>query len=106
MLNPPLPITRTFFTSTNSMSPALAMYEAVISDPWVSCGVAERSAELVIDLLQWYLKGVVEGCKERGVYRGRCGGKEAKVKDLADEGTDGATTGAQRICLCPTFGGA
>ena len=106
MLKPPLPITRTFFTSTNSISPALAMYEAVMSDPWVSCGVADRSAELVIVLLEWYLKGVVEECKDRVVYRARCGGEGVEVKDPADEGTDGVATGAQRICVRPAFGGA
>ena len=79
------------------------MYEAVMSDPWVSCGVADRSAELVMVLLEWYLKGVVDGCKDRVVYRARCGGEEAEVKDLADEGTDGVATGAQSICVRPAF---
>ena len=106
MLKPPLPMTRTFFTSTNSISPALAMYEAVMSDPWVSCGVADRSAELVMVLLEWYLKGVVEGCKDREVCRARCGGKEGRVKDLAEEGSDGATTGAHRVCVRPALGNA
>lgn len=57
-------------------------------------------------LLEWYLKGVVEASKDRVGYRARCRGKEAEVKDLAEEGTDGATTGAHRICVCPAFGGA
>ena len=82
------------------------MYEAVMSDPWVSCGVADRSAELDMVLLEWYLKGVVEGRKDRVVYRARCGGEGAEVKDPADEGTDGATTGAQRIFVRPAFRGA
>ena len=82
------------------------MYEAAMSDPWASCGVADRSAELVMVLLEWYLKGMVEGCKGRVVYRARCGGGEAEVKDLAEEGGDGATAGAQSICVCPRFGGA
>ena len=82
------------------------MYEAVMSDPWVSCGVADRSAELVMVLLDWDLKGVVEGCKDRVVYRARRGGEGAEVKDLADEGTDGATAGAQRISVRPASGGA
>ena len=82
------------------------MYEAVMSDPWVSCGVADRSAELDMVLLEWYLKGVVEGCKVREVCRARCGGKEVGVKVLAEEGNDGATTGAHRIRVRPAFGGA
>ena len=57
-------------------------------------------------LLEWYLKSAVEGCKDRVVYRARCGGKGAVVKDRDDEGTDGATTGAQRRCVRPAFGGA
>ena len=57
-------------------------------------------------LLEWYLKSVVEGCEDRVVYRARCGGKGAAVKDPTDEGTNGATAGAQRICVRPAFGGA
>ena len=90
MLSPPLPIISTFLTSTNSSSPALAMYEAVILDPWASCGVADRIAELEMVLIEWCFEGLLEGGQEVSMHPAMGGMEEAETKDLAEEGNDGA----------------
>ena len=97
MLSPPLPMTSTFLTSTNSSSPALAMYEAVISDPWASWGVADRIAELEMLLVEWFFKDLVEESTQRALRRARCGAREAEVRYLVEEGIDGTVVEARQM---------
>ena len=79
------------------------MYEAVILDPWVSCGVADRIAELEMLLFEWYAKGVVERGPQGRLPRGGFGAREADAKSLVDEGIAGALTGAQHLLEGPEF---
>ena len=65
------------------------MYEAVILDPWASCGVADRIAELEMVLIEWCFQGLVGGGREMSLHRAMGGMEEAEMKDLAEEGNDG-----------------
>ena len=83
MLSPPLPITTTFLTLTSSSSPALAIYEAVISDPWASCGVADRIAELEIVLVAQDFHGLAEEVADEPLH-GWERSIEEDVRDLLE----------------------
>ena len=65
------------------------MYEAVILDPWASCGVADLIAELEMVLIEWCFQGLVEAGREMSLHRAMGDMEEAEMKDLAEEGNDG-----------------
>lgn len=77
------------------------MYEAVILDPWASCGVAERIAEVDIVLVRCWFQDLVDKGGEGSVYPTTRGLKEREVKDLGERGIDGALAEAQHILEGP-----
>lgn len=77
------------------------MYEAVILDPWASCGVADRIAEVDMVLVKCRFEDLVDEGGGVPVYPATRGMKEEEVKDLAERGIDGALAGAQHILEGP-----
>ena len=77
------------------------MYEAVILDPWASCGVADRIAEVDMVLVKCRIEDLVDEGGGVPVYPATRGMKEGEVKDLAERGIDGALAGAQHILEGP-----
>lgn len=77
------------------------MYEAVILEPWASCGVAHRIAEVDMVLARCCFQDLVNEDAEGSVHLATRGMKEGEVKDLAERGIDGALAGAQHLLEGP-----
>lgn len=79
------------------------MYEAVILDPWASCGVADRIAEVVMVLVRCCFQDLVDEGGEGSVSLATRGMNEGEVKDLAERVVDGALAGAQHFLEGPNL---